>query len=132
MNGPAGSQTHPDAAGRYSDAAHRMSDTVTTHLLGQGQAAVGRWLAFRLSDGVGDSTLYDTRADAIRHQLHEQQCVYVVITPDGMTPHSAEVMLRFARQAYDNGMRLTDPDAERRHGRTSLVDPTAAIVRGHL
>lgn len=68
----------------------------------------GRWVAARLSDGGTDGVVYDTRADAVRHQLHERQCTYIRVPPDGMTPRHAEVMLRFHRAT--NGIGGPTPD----------------------
>lgn len=94
---------------QYSDAANRCSDIIRLHIT-MGQA--GRWCAIRLADGGSDGKVYDTRADAIRHQLHEQQCAYVYIPPDNMTPKDAEHYLALHRKLYDRSMRLADPDVE--------------------
>lgn len=94
----------------FSDAARRCSDAVNLALIGQAGAA-GRWMAFRLSDGGTDHVLYDSKAAAVRHQLHETLCAYLKIPPTGVSPRLAEVFLRFNRQLYDAGMRMTDPDA---------------------
>lgn len=75
-----------------------------------GWEATKKWVAVRLSDGGSDGVLYDKRRDAIRHQLHEQQCAYICIHPGGMNPCQAEPVLKGARQAYDAGMHLIDPD----------------------
>lgn len=97
----------------FSDAAKRCSDVVgqviTDHLA---EILLGRriWLAIRLSDGGYDGSLYDHRADAVRHQLHESLCAYLLVPPTGMPPRDAEAFLRFHRQAYDAGHRLTDPE----------------------
>lgn len=104
----------PDpVTGRYEDAAYRLSDQVGLHLVGQGQSACGRWVAARLSDGGTDEILYDSRADAVRCQLHEMQCAYIVITPDGLPPKAAAFMLALSRDLYARGLRLSDPEAYR-------------------
>lgn len=100
---------NPGPLGLYSDAARRLSDTVTMHLTAIGSVAAGRWIAARLSDGGTDNVLYDTKADAVRHQLHEFQCAYVCITPDGMGYREAEIYLAFNRKLYENGYRMPDP-----------------------
>lgn len=92
---------------RYSDAARRCSDAIRLHIVA-GNA--GKWAAIRLSDGGSDEVAYDTRADAVRHQLHEQQCAYVAIPVDDMSPAAAERYLAMHRELYDAGFRLTDPD----------------------
>jgi len=90
----------------FSDAAKRLSDTVNMHAIA---GSWGKWIAVRLSDGGTDGVLYDSRADAIRHQLHEKLCAYVLVPIDGMTLRAAESYMRFVRQAYDAGFRLADP-----------------------
>jgi hypothetical protein len=120
-------------SGAHTDAARHASDAVNLHWSALQWGAVKRWVAVRLSDGKSDGTLYDTKRDAIRHQLHEQQCAYVCIPPGGMNACQAESMLSFSRRAYDAGMRLPDPDA--RDGGGSLIprltrrDQTRQIAR---
>lgn len=98
-----------NALGVYSDAARRCSDVINLHVAAHKFNAFGKWAAIRLSDGGSDGVLYDTKADAVRHQLHETQCAYVCIPADGMGPREAEIYLEFNRKLYDNGMRLSDP-----------------------
>lgn len=94
---------------RYSDAANRCSDVIRTAIVAK---QAGKWVAIRLSDGGSDHQVYDTRQDAIRHQLHEKQCAYVMVPPDDMSPRSAEAYLKWTRQCYDNGMPIADPERE--------------------
>jgi hypothetical protein len=89
------------------DAGKRASDIVTMHVLCGG---VGKWVALRLNDGGSDNVLYDTRAEAIRHQFYEEYCAYVCIPPCGMNPKDATEWLAFNRQLYDAGWHLADPD----------------------
>ena len=95
---------------RYSDAARRCSDQVSLHAVA---GSVWKWAAIRLEDGGSDGVPYDTREEAIKHQLHEQFCCYVQVPPTGMTPRQAENFLKFNRALYQNGMRITDPDKDR-------------------
>ena len=92
------------------DLGKRASDTIHLHILG---GNVGRWVALRLNDGGSDGIPYDTRRDAIRHQLHEQYCCYVKIPPDGMAPNDAMRFILVNRAIYAAGYRLTDPDDDR-------------------
>lgn len=94
----------------YSDAAKRCSDIIRMHVVA---GSAGKWAAIRLSDGGSDNVAYDTRADAVRHQLHESLCAYVKVPLDDMPPEHAERFLAFHRKAYDAGFRLTDPDDRR-------------------
>jgi hypothetical protein len=92
-----------------SDAAKRCSDAVNLHILADSLGAIGKWVAIRLSDGGSDGVLYDTKSDAVRSQLHERQCAYVCVTPDGMSPRAAESYLKTVRRLYDEGVTLSDP-----------------------
>lgn len=105
------------------DAAKRMSDSVTLHLLADPVGNVGRWCAFALSDGRSDGVAYDSasppadpRAHAIRHQLHESLYCYLCIQPNGLTPEDALIFLKFNRSLYDAGMRMTEPPPPRPGG----------------
>jgi len=109
------------------DAAKRAFDIV------RGLASFNDWdtrvrqspyVAIRLSDGGSDQRLYDTKRDAVRHQLHEQQCAYFSFrqAPHGFgSPKDAAIFLAWNRMAYDAGHRLPDPDAT--HGGPDLVMP---------
>jgi hypothetical protein len=80
--------------------------------VGTNGEAAGKWVAARLSNGGTDGVLYDTRQDAIRHQLHENLCAYVLVLHGGMGPHEAEVFLKWNRALYDAGYRMPDPERE--------------------
>lgn len=71
------------------------------------------WIAIRLSDGGSDMVIYDCKQDAVRGQLHEQQCAYIAFRNliGGATAREMLRYLRFCEMAYDAGMRLPDPDA---------------------
>lgn len=93
-----------------SDEGRRASDHVNLHLSAIAvRDAVNKWVAIRLSDGGSDGTLYDTRKDAVRHQLDEFLCAYVSILPNGTTPVEMTRYLVLCRQLYDKGLRLSDP-----------------------
>ena len=94
-----------DAYG-LSDAAKACANTVTMHALAGG---AGRFVAIRLADGGSDNVLYDTRQDAINHQLHETQCAYICIPPCGMTTKDAAEYLTLNRNLYDAGWHMCDP-----------------------
>lgn len=87
--------------------ARRACEQVNIHLLAQGTEAHGRYVAIRLSDGGSDGTLYDTRNDAIRHQLHENLCAYYRVTIGGASPKAMWVFMVYMRQLYDNGVRFS-------------------------
>lgn len=93
-----------------SDDGKRLSDAVAVAIAAGGR---GRWIAARLSDGGTDGNVYDTRGDAIRHQLHEEQCCYVLIPPMGqMPPHEATAFLEFHRRRVKAGFSMVDPEQQ--------------------
>jgi len=92
------------------EAGKRMSDILNLRLIVDGPAVTGKWMAFSLQDGRGDSVLYDTRPDAIRHQFHETLAHYEQMRPKSWTPDECAMTLHFARAAYDAGWR-PEPDA---------------------
>lgn len=96
----------------YSDRARRASDEITNHFLTHGTGCFGRWAAIRLSDGGSDGNLYDQKSDAVRHQLHRNQCAYVCIPPDLMSARQAENYLNFMEGLYSRGYDLADPDQQ--------------------
>jgi hypothetical protein len=91
----------------FSDAAHRCSDIITLASL---SGSVGKWIAIRMHDGGWDNTLYDHRAEAVRHQYSEQWCCYVKVPPGGMTAMEADAFISYHRTLYDAGFRLPDPE----------------------
>jgi hypothetical protein len=97
------------------DAGKRASDAVNCYITFQPWDELRRkWIAIRLSDGSSDGVLYDTKRDAVRHQLHEMQCAYVAFInlPGGSSPRDMSIFLAFCRDAYEAGFRLPDPDAQ--------------------
>jgi hypothetical protein len=99
---------------RYSDAAKRASDIINSYrAFIPWDELKQKWLAIRLSDGGYDGVLYDSKRDAVRHQLDEFLCAYICFRNlvGGATPKEMEIFLKFNRDAYDAGFRLPDPDA---------------------
>ena len=92
----------------YPDHALRCADQVNIHVLAGGY---GRWIAIRMSDGGTDGILYDSKADAVRYQLHETQCCYLVCPSVPMTPREAQVYVEYNRQLYAQGLRMPYPEA---------------------
>ena len=100
-----------------SDSAKRFSDNVNALITFHQPWEIRKhWLAVRLEDGGYDGTIYDTRADAIRHQADERLCCYFPMGNfmNGLSPLDAQLLLDVQRHAYDSGIRVTDekdPDA---------------------
>lgn len=87
------------------DACQRLCDAVNLHWDALGEQAHGKYVAIRLEDGRSpDGALYDTRADATRHQGNDPWCFYVKVNPGGIGLTEAWVVLGYARQARQAGV----------------------------
>lgn len=97
--------------GRYAvtDRGRRLADHVRAARSIGGE---GRWIAARLSDGATDGIVYDTKADAVRHQVTETQCAYMVVPPAAMPEAEATAYLELHEKMYAAGYRLQDPDTQ--------------------
>lgn len=83
--------------GSHTDAAKRLSDTYNLHIAAG--ARRGSVIAYSLADGSSDNVLYDSRADAVAHQRHnEGRRGYVRIGPGRMTVCEAAAVIRWNRQ----------------------------------
>lgn len=95
----------------HTDAAKRISDALNLAWTFSGwDGTVGKWMAFRLSDGTTDHAIYDTKRDAVIHVGNEFHYCFFKMQPMGCTVCQAEIMLWFTRTAIENGFRLADPD----------------------
>ena len=97
-----------------TDAAKRMGDTINGILTFANPFEIrNKWMAFALSDGRSDGVLYDTRAECIAHQLDERFYTYICMKNlmMGAKALDCQIFLEFSRQAYDQGMRLHEPNA---------------------
>lgn len=104
----------------HSDAAKRLYDTYNIHRLALGYDAIGKWFASALADGKSDDVLYDSKRDCVAHQHHnEDYYTFIKIGPPSMNECEAEVMLKAARNLYDIGLRIADPDD--RHGGFDVI-----------
>lgn len=92
------------------DAARRCADAYNEQLEEHGMNAPGKWIAVRLSDGGSDGVLYPTKGDAVRFQLHENQCAYISLLPNRLSVEDAASILRVHRKLYDANARISDPD----------------------
>lgn len=110
----------PGALGLYSDAARRISDAVTLHLLADPDGNHLKWCAFRLSDGESDGVVYDDPVSAADAQLHYKQCAYIQMHRGGISPKAASVMLTYYRRVYDAG---NVPPTLVAYQRAKLIDP---------
>ena len=91
---------------RRPDEAKRMRDVFGLH-----QVALSRdvlvsrrcWVAIRLSDGGSDNTIYDTREDAIDHQLFPTQCGYMPVPLERLDEFHCDSLLWYWEKMYDAG-----------------------------
>ncbi len=91
----------------HVEAGRRASDVVRQAIV---DGWPGFWVAIRLSDGGSDGICYPTKRDAIRHQLHENQCMYLRVPRDDCNPREMTRLMEIHRDLYSKGLRLADPD----------------------
>ncbi len=97
---------------KISDAAKRASDCYNLHRVAD-DSNIGKWIAFRLSDGTSDNVVYDSKSHAVSGQHHnENWYCFVQIGPWPFMPKDAEIYLRKSREMYDAGFRLADRNAK--------------------
>jgi hypothetical protein len=102
--------------GSTDDFAKRAFDIMNLHVIGKGDQVWGKWVAFRLSDGGSDNVLYDTRDQAIAHQLHPLQSCYLVIPPTGFTYGEIREFLTLSRTLRERGARIPSHGDYRKAG----------------
>lgn len=95
-------------------AAQRMAEAVNLHVMADRESrehrTVAPWCAIDLADGrCPDGTLYDSRADATRHQKSDYR-FYVKVGPAPMSTREALVCLMYARRAYKAGHVFTEEE----------------------
>lgn len=106
-------QHKKDNHGNSMDATKRIADEYMMHRVA-GVDTMKKFIACRLEDGVSDHVLYDNHGDAVRHQHgNENQFLYIRMMAPSMNPCEAYVMLKTARAAYSQGLRMKDPDHKR-------------------
>jgi hypothetical protein len=94
-----------------SDAAKRLADNVNARIVFTPFDQLTRsWMAFKLEDGSTDGTLYDSREDAISHQVDEKLCAYICMRQclQGISYRDADLFLKMHRMVYDAGGRFSD------------------------
>lgn len=107
------------------EAAKRMADIVSMHAV---VGHYGKWAAFALADGRSDTTAYDTRDEAIRHQHHnEDRYTFILIPPSGMTAKEGKEVLSFWRAIRDAGYKAADPQIAMPHSRRDRARQVHAI-----
>lgn len=120
----------------HSDAAKRFSDLYNLH---KAAGTTRGWIAVALADGSSDGEVYETRAEAVLYQRHnERWYFYCALDQPAMTICQAESLLRYKRVMNQIEAGHTDRDAP--HGglevipRVSIEDMEAqmrAVRSGH-
>lgn len=91
------------------DSAKRMHAAMGLHYMALTTEEIlqRRFIAIRLADGGSDNTVYDTRAEAIRHQTFGDQnrYLYLVLPLDRPPVEACDTLLWYGRRAYDAGYR---------------------------
>lgn len=106
-----------------AEAGKRMADGVALHkrVLTKEEIAANRFMAISLEDGSVDATIYESRADAIRHtkvNTDANKCAYVLVPMDWWSAKTCTALLRYWRGCYDHGYR---PDTS--HQGAGLILP---------
>ena len=101
-------RTHEESMARLADAAARFRDTMHLHqqALPRDQLLARRaWVAIRLSDGGSDNTTYESRTEAIKHQIFSTQCGYLPVPLERIDLYTADSLLWYWEKMYDAGHR---------------------------
>lgn len=121
-----------------TDAAKRIHDAIGLAVTFHDVDEVSRsWMAFALSDGATDNTLYPSKQAAMDGQLDENRYCYIWLRVclGGIPLKDAQLFLDASRHAHDAGMRLTDPAKQIvfPQGRDQLITrPTFQPERGYV
>lgn len=107
------------------DAAERMRECVNMHVMANNE--IGRpspgFIAIDLNDGRSpdNNTLYDTRADATRHNRNNTALVFIQVSRSSMPLNEAIIVLQTNRKAKDHGVMFTEEQVVVPH-LTELLD----------
>lgn len=100
-----------------TSSAKRMADAVNLHVMavlaeGSGRERPG-FIAIRLEDGRPSdeaNPLYDSRADATRHNMSDPAVCYIKIGRETMPLSEALIVLQMNRMAYKRGVVFTEEE----------------------
>lgn len=93
----------------FHERAHRMNEAMRQAWEDYGLDCLQKWMAFRFADGDTDARLYETKSEAMRYQPREQDCCYVLMSPE-MGLKDCHAYLYVHETLYDGGLRVIDPD----------------------
>jgi hypothetical protein len=99
------------------DAAQRVADAVNVHVSALAAEGTGRerpgFIAVRLSDGRPadeSNPLYDSRADATRHNIDNLNVFYIRVGREHMPLNEALIVLQMNRMARKRGVIFTEEE----------------------
>lgn len=92
------------------DPAKKCADAMNEAMM----AGVPGWVAIKLSDGTSDGRVYEDRADAIRFQLHERQCMYLQVQRLPMPIPDAAHLLKVHRGMDKEDLTMAHPEDRRK------------------
>lgn len=95
-----------ETAKRFADSVNLHVTVMNEQMLNGGRETAG-FVAVSLADGRSDGVLYDTRADAVRHQSDPYN-FYVKVGHNSMSLKEAWIVLNYARQAKAAGVVFAD------------------------
>lgn len=88
-----------------TDAGRRLAEA---HDEARRRGAESCWIAVKLADGSWNNDIYDTRADACRHN-DDMHHALLQVQPIAMPPAEATHWLDLMRRINASGFKLTDP-----------------------
>ena len=106
-----------DVTQEETDAAKRLAEAVNLHVNALSAEGSGRerpgYVAIRLLDGKPadeSNPLYDSRADATRHNTFSPAVCYVKVGRDTMPTSEALIVLQMNRMAYKRGVVFSEEE----------------------
>lgn len=127
--------TDPRGRGAYSlnlteeliEAGRRMADALNEQITSRDFDEIKMsFMAFKIADGSTDGVLYPSKTKAAQYQKGgEYTCYYAALRNmlGGANYRDCAIMIKFARDAYQSGFRLIDP--EHRWGGPDIAVNTA-------
>jgi len=94
-----------------------MADTINLTLISfPWDTLVHTWMAFRLDNGETDGVKYETKADAVKHQIDERWFCFFCMrrAMGGVTARDCQLFINVHRYVYDTGgtAAFIEPDVD--------------------
>jgi hypothetical protein len=101
------------------DAGKRMADIINLTLISQPwDALVNTWMVFRLDTGESDNVKYESKSDAVDHQIEEKWYCYFCMRRalGGVKARDCQLFINMHRYVYDSG------------GAASFIEPDVDMI----